>query len=249
MAGGGNQPDGIGAARLADPQEERDHEHRVPDRREWTHRAGSLAQVRVQTQNGRNSDQRLPRRPFGQQRQHQNQRDDPAQIAKGPARPRDAANLLRGAKVGQHRIGEGGGKFHADQPDSKADHDEPQVHITGGGPPYPPGPQHIHQREEGDKAHPVPAAVCHRPQKRRQNGNQNARSTNAIAPDGLRRRPAAQQAGHVGTEDEGQQQGVVGLAGPVEEEPAPDTACRCRHPGSPCARCDRTGIGRQAQVA
>ena len=50
----------------------------------------------------------------------------------------------------------------------------------------------------------------------------HARKAHAIAPDSLRRGAGAEQVCHVGREDEGEQQGIERLAGPVEEPPAED---------------------------
>jgi hypothetical protein len=53
----------------------------------------------------------------------------PADIAERPGRSGDAAEFVARAQIGQHRIDEGGGTFHADEADAKGNQDGEQ---TGG---------------------------------------------------------------------------------------------------------------------
>jgi len=229
--------------RLAHPQEERHHEDRIPDGTEGADRPRPLAQHRIKPEKRRDPDQRPPARPaFGQERQHQDQRHHPAKIAKGKARPRYAADLVMAAERGQQRIGEDRREFHADQPEPEEGERPEQPARIRREEPQPPGAGDIAGRKEPDPDHAPPALVGDRAEDRGEDGDEDAGDGQPSAPIGLRRSPGGLGAhavrfemrprdlAEIGGEDEGQQQGVVRLAGPVEEIPAPDPlARRYRH--------------------
>ena len=231
----GAQPDSCARpARLADPQEERHHEDGIPDRHERPDKARPLAGLGIQTEKRRDPGQRPARRRFGEQGQHQRQRDDAAHIAEGKARPGQAPDLVARGKAGQHGIGEDGGEFHADQADAEQRDRGDQRRLFGDHEPQPRGAQDIQRREQPDPGHPASRGVGHRPQDRRQNRDHDAADRQTVTPQRLRTRPRQRHAvaqgdemafrdlGEIDREDEGQQQRGIGLAGPVEKPPAPD---------------------------
>ncbi|MPL60894.1 hypothetical protein SDC9_06457 [bioreactor metagenome] len=234
---------------LAHPGEEGDHEDHVPDRGQRPHRAGALAQGGVQAEGRAEADQRLAGlAALAEKQKHDDERDDPADIAEGKARPRDLAHVLVPGEVGHQRIGEDRGEFHPDQADPEPEHRHHQVGLIGRQIPQHPRADHIEARKQPDPDHTPAGAIGDRAEDWRKKRDNHARGGLPPAPIGLRRRrrrimaePArhemrAGDLGEIGAKDEGQQQGIVGLAGPVEEPPAPDPLARGDHARPPALR-------------
>ena len=222
------------SGRVAHPQEERHHEHRIPDRGERPHRAGILTRGGIEPENRRNAGHGAPLVPGLEGQQHDRQCDHTAQIAEGPARAGDAAHLALSAQLRQVGIGEDGGELHPDEADAEKDQRPDGREPFGSGIPGARRPQHIGQRKGPDPWHPPARTVGDGAQHRRQQRDGQPGDGQPIAPERLRLGVgglAGQPLGHelrachlgeIGAEDEGQHQRVVGLAGPVEEPPAPD---------------------------
>ena len=72
--------------------------------------------------------------------QHHRQRNHPAQIAKGKARPGKPPDFVDRGQAGQQGVGEDGGEFHPDQPDPKERDGKDQVGLVGHQEPQPHAP-------------------------------------------------------------------------------------------------------------
>jgi len=229
--------------RLFHPKEERDHEHDIPKRGKRTDDTGAFARLCVQPEHRINPDQRLAGgRIFRKQHQHHDQGQQPAQIAKGKTRAGYFADIIMVGQGGHQSVGENRGELHADEAKTKG-RDSPSQHArltSGRHPPQATGPRDVEGRKDPDPDHPPPGAVGNCAQDRSKHGNDQRRNCQPEAPIGLccglggfflhtgAHIVATRHLGKIWAEDEGQQQGVVGLAGPIEEIPAPDALpCRC----------------------
>ncbi len=225
--------------RLAHPGEERDYEDDVPDRRQRPHGARPLAAGGVETEERLQPDQGLSGGgALVEEEKHDDERDDPADIAEGEAGPGDLAHVLVPREIGHEGIGEDCREFHADQAQPEPQHRHKKVGFARQQIPEHPRPEHIEAREEPYPDHAPAGAVGDGAENRGKERDDDPGHGLSPAPVGLRgstRRVVvealthemrARHLGEIGAEDEGQQKRVVGLARPVEEPPAPDAPPR-----------------------
>ena len=111
---------GFGVRYIACVEEKRHHEDCKPDRGQRAHHAGVCIGRRVQAKQRRKAQHRASIVACLEQRDHDDQCNDAAYIAKGPARTGQAPALaLVSVQFWQIGVGENGGKLHSDQPDAK----------------------------------------------------------------------------------------------------------------------------------
>ena len=234
---------------FAHPQEKGDHEDDIPDRREGADGARPFPGARIQPEDRGYAAQSLAAcRILREQKQHQEKRQHAARVAEGKARAGDASKFLADREMRHQGVGEDRRELHRDETKPEED-DGPEDPAIGPRPPKRKRTQHIDRGKTADPAHAVATAIGDRAKDGRQQRNAKSCDCQPARPVGLclRRgglwrgsgggemRPG--DLGEIGGEDEGQKQCAVGLACPVEEEPAPDAfACRNGHAcRAPCA--------------
>ena len=206
-------------------QEHRRHEDDEPDRGQRTGDAIALMRHGIETEQRHESEQRAPGvRVGGEEAEHEDQADDAADIAGGPAGAGQSPDLVRRHQRRHHRIVEDGGEFDADGRDPVGDQQR-QNHagVAGLAEPHQRGADHQQRAERGDPRLAAAAGVRDRAQHRRQQRDHQPRRRGGKAPHRL---PAGGIGGHmggeIGREHEGGDQREVRLRGPVEEDPADD---------------------------
>ena len=177
---------------------------------------------------GSKPQQRSPRRRLGgEEAEHDDQRDQAADIAQAPGRSRQAAELGARHEMRHHRVVEHRGEFHADQRQHEPAEHAQRIGVAGER-----GPQHeAADRGRNGEGEDPRLARAHRvgdgAQDGREQGDQQTAEPGRIAPELLPAGRVGRDAcREVGGKDEGDDQRMEGLLSPVEQHPPPDAATR-----------------------
>jgi len=179
----------------------------------------------IEAEQRHETEQRAPRiRAGGEEAEHQNETEDAADIAGGPAGAGQSSDLVRRHQRRHHRIVEHGGEFSADGGD-RIGQQQRRNHrwVARLSEPHQAGADHQQRAERRDPRLASAAGVRDRPQHRRHQRDQQPRGRGGKTPKrlsagGIRRH----MGGEIRREHEGRDQREIRLRGPIEENPAND---------------------------
>ena len=160
----------------------------------------------------------------GEEAEHDDQAQDAADIADGPAGARQPADPLRRHQRRHHRVVEHGGEFHADARDGIGEQQrQNDARIARLAEPNQRGADDQQQAESGDPWLAAAGGIGNGAEHRRQQrdheaGRQRWRTPTSPVPRGS----AATILREIWREHKGRDQREIGLRGPVEEDPADD---------------------------
>ena len=183
----------------------------------------------IETEQRHESEQRAAGVRIGRQKaEHQDQADDAADIAGGPAGAGQPPDLVRRHQRRHHRIVEDGGEFDADGRDRVGEQQRRNhAGVAGLAEPHQAGADHQQRAERRDPRLAAAAGIRDRAQHRRHQRDHQPRRRGGKAPQRL---PAGgigrHMGGEIGREHEGGDQREIRLRRPVEENPADDGGAR-----------------------
>ena len=158
-----------------------------PDRGQRAGDAIALMADGIETEQRRKSEQRAPGVGVCRQKaEHQDQADDAADIAGGPAGTGQSADLVRRHQRRHHRIVEDGGEFDADGRDPIGEQQRRNhAGVAGLAEPHQRGADHQQRAERGDPRLAAAAGVRDRAEHRRQQRDHQPRRRGRKAPHRL----------------------------------------------------------------
>ena len=180
---------------------------------------------RIETKQRRESEQRAPGVRAGREKaEHEDEAENAADIAGGPAGPGQSPDLVRRHQRRHHRIVEDGGEFSADGRDPVGEQQRwDHGRVAGLAEPHQAGTDHQERTERSDPGLAAAAGIRDGAQYRRHQCDQQARRRRRKAPQRLPARGIRRHmGGEIRREHEGGDQREIRLRGPIEENPAND---------------------------